>query len=145
MDLERDHVCRPTKIRASDELKVFDAPFRSSRLVAVGMYNHDDMDVWFDEIYVGHDDSMYFVCPQTRSLGRVFMKRPTQTEWDEQNEFQDETWNITRHESYVSRRSLYVFLFIVITYISRTYHTRTTGTRRRIFMEDSSPRTENHT
>ena len=66
-------------IHIDDELKIFDAPFRSSRLVSVGMYNYDDMDVWFDEIYVGHDDSMYFVCPQTRSLGRVFMKRPTQT------------------------------------------------------------------
>jgi len=94
-------------IHIDDELKIFDAPFRSSRLFSIGLYNHDSMDVWFDEIYVGHDDSMNFVCPQTRSLGRVFMKRPTQTEWDEQTEFQDETWNITRHESHVSRRSLY--------------------------------------
>ena len=97
------------EIRVDDVVAVVDAPFQGSKVSLVGLYNYHSMTTWFDEVYVGPEDTMGFQCPVSLSAGEeLHMKRPTQTGWNvadlgpESSEHE-----IIRHSSHVSDREVY--------------------------------------
>lgn len=94
-------------IVVDDVLMVNRATFKAKSIRAVGVYNYHSMTTWFDEIYLGKDDDMSFICPQMNVSG-TYMNRPEQSEWDSTPLYKNEDWEVIRHKSHVSRRNDYL-------------------------------------
>jgi hypothetical protein len=77
------------------------------RALSLGNY-YEGGKVWFDEIYVGEDTTMGFVCPVVSSDGKVQIDRPLERGW--KAEEVGETTSLRpmqRHESHISQREIY--------------------------------------
>lgn len=85
-------------------------PFRGESIRAISLSNfYEGGDVWFDEIYVGADTSMRFVCPVISPDGNSMeMNRPLERGWDAKAVGDESSLSpMIRHESHVSRRKMY--------------------------------------
>ena len=83
----------------------FDAMAMSS--IAVSNYHPDAM-AWFDEIFVGEDDTMGFRCPIGVAPGLFSADRPIWRDW-KSNEIgrMSHREDMQHHDSHISRRPLY--------------------------------------
>jgi hypothetical protein len=73
----------------------------------VGLYNYHQSTVWFDEIFLGRDDTMGFDTP-TVAYDGVRMTRPAQTGWtDAEIGDRDRYEYMTRHGNHVLLRERY--------------------------------------
>lgn len=97
-------------IVVDDVLMVNRATFRANSIRAVGVYNYHSMTTWFDEIYLGKDDDMSFICPQMNVSG-TYMNRPEQSEWDSTPLYKNEDWEVIRHK--VGRRGAPIVVKLV--------------------------------
>lgn len=94
-------------IRLDDKPRVSNASFIAGHFSRVGLYKHHAGTVWFDELYVGPDDTMSFRSPVTKSDG-IKMRRPAQYGWKLHDIGPDTDYeNMTRHSSHLSRRKKY--------------------------------------
>jgi hypothetical protein len=99
--------------------QVYAAPFVGEGTSAVMLHNFDAMTVWFDQIYLGDDDTMGFFCPRSKGRAngrfgdatvptngsRIEMDRPAQTGWAKDDLGpQTQYTPIVRHASHLSRR-----------------------------------------
>eukprot|EP00948_MAST-09A_sp_MAST-9A-sp1_P000178 g178.t1 len=95
--------------------KATNVPFASSTgyVKTIGLYNYDALHVWFDEIYVGRDDSMNFDCPLIKhsagtTTGVIEHQGPVRKGWS--NDFfgdADATHAMQLHTSHLSEREYY--------------------------------------
>ena len=70
------------RVRIDDQLVAMDMPFHGSAVTRIGLYMLDAGEAWFDEIFVGNDDSMGFECPVTEQAATALrMRRPVQSGW----------------------------------------------------------------
>ncbi len=70
------------RVRIDDELVALDMPFVGATVSRVGLYLFDAGEAWFDEIFVGNDDTMGFECPiSTEARDSLRMRRPIQSGW----------------------------------------------------------------
>jgi len=70
------------RIRIDDQLVALDMPFHGQAVTRVGVYLFDAGEAWFDELYVGNDDTMGFECPiTTQAAAALRMQRPIQSGW----------------------------------------------------------------
>ena len=96
-------------VRLDDVPVVDDAPFNTDHntIARVGLYNYHQTTVWFDEIFVGRDDTMGFNTPKVAYDG-VEMDRPWQTGWtDAEIGDRDRYEYMTRHGNHVLLRERY--------------------------------------
>jgi len=112
-------------VRLNDEEVVVDADFSGAELHSFNLGSNYDLTAWFDQVFVGFDDTGGFRCPrvkpgemtfpedatwtQRRSGSEIEMIRPEQHEWDE-NAYgkPSEFFPVEKHESHLSKRSIYV-------------------------------------
>ena len=96
-------------VRLDDVPVVNDASFNTEHnsIARVGLYNYHQTTVWFDEIFVGRDDTMGFDTPRVKYDG-IEMTRPWQTGWtNEEIGDRDRYQRMTRHDNHVLDRPLY--------------------------------------
>ena len=106
-------------VRLDNVLKVYAAPFVGRGVSAVMLHNFDAMTVWFDQIYLGDDDTMGFFCPRSKGSAsgggaratlptngsNIEMDRPTQTGWGPEDLGPSTSYTpMKRHASHLSRR-----------------------------------------
>jgi hypothetical protein len=64
--------------------------------------------VWFDEIYVGEDTTMGFLCPVVSSDGKLQIDRPLERGWKAREVGETTSLQpMQRHESHIFRREIY--------------------------------------
>lgn len=82
VDVFLDWTARTYDVRIDDYQAVTRATFSSTvtGVKRLGLYNLDAATYWFDEIFVGRDDSMMFRCPTSTTSG-VHMERPNHEGW----------------------------------------------------------------
>lgn len=96
-------------ILLDDVLLVREVAFVTDDISAIGLSNYDsNIEIWFDEIYVGSDATMAFRCPYAAEAGMEPGKRPDHRGWIMSQVGGDSfRHKMVRHESHVSRRALY--------------------------------------
>ncbi|GMH83814.1 hypothetical protein TL16_g09723 [Triparma laevis f. inornata] len=107
VDIKINWSTKKYSIALDDVLLVRAASFVADDLQRVGLATYHSAAVRYDEIYVGADASMGFVCPDILTSG-VEMNRPVQNGWkaDDIGGYSS-THRMRRHESHLSRRQLY--------------------------------------
>eukprot|EP00957_Ditylum_brightwellii_P153362 11672671-Ditylum_brightwellii.AAC.1 len=111
LDMRLDWGANLYDIYLDDVLVVNQSSFYTDQggILSIAMSNyHPNGSVWFDEIFVGVDDTMGFKCPILNSFGNVEMKRPIQQGW----KVSDLGGNSHLHEmqrlsSHLSKRDVY--------------------------------------
>lgn len=108
VDIFMDWQNKTYKVRIDDYTVALDQPFNGSRISRIGLYTYHQAVVWFDEIYVGPEDTMNFECPQTRKDQHLKMQRPVQSGWD-LSEMGPATslYFEQRHESHIAEREMF--------------------------------------
>mmetsp|Transcript_6677 Transcript_6677/g.15166 ORF Transcript_6677/g.15166 Transcript_6677/m.15166 type:complete len:1894 (+) Transcript_6677:1692-7373(+) len=109
VDIRFDWKHRTHDVYVDDVRLVQRSPFQgeSFRAISVGNY-YEGGRVWFDEIYIGEDTAMGFLCPLVLSDGTLQMDRPLQMGWKMEDIGGTSSLRpIQRHESHVSRRAMY--------------------------------------
>ncbi|GBG29577.1 Hypothetical Protein FCC1311_057982 [Hondaea fermentalgiana] len=112
-------------IRLNDEERVLDASFEGSDIASIGLHGYSGSISWFDEIFVGHDDTAGFRCPtiiehatpasdaeatraERASAASLSISRPDQTDWKTDALGPSSSMTpMLRHESHLSSRTLY--------------------------------------
>nr|AIG55746.1 secreted protein [Thraustotheca clavata] len=98
-------------IRLNGITLVDNIPFAAGKLSSIGLYTYDAMQTWWDEIYVGKDDTMQFQCPlMNKTTGQMTISPRTRPLWNSNvigppTQFK----NRTQHQSHVSRRAIYAY------------------------------------
>lgn len=85
------------------------SPFRGGgiRAISLSIYFEGGR-VWFDEIYVGEDTTIWFHCPVVLPDGTLQMDRPLQKGWKPEDLGAESSLRpMQRHESHVSLRAMY--------------------------------------
>lgn len=110
-------------VSLNDVLKVRRASFHAENITAIQLNNYNVPSVWWDEVYVGNDRLMGFVCPQLFSFisdndneavdqevvkAIVAPSRGLRKLWTSEPEVTKETFHeMIKHESHLSRRAFY--------------------------------------
>ena len=94
-------------IRLDDVPVVSKGIFTGDGVGRVGLYNYHELTTWFDEIYLGDDDTMDFRAPEVTRRG-VKMDRPMQTGWKAED-IGERSYNhpMQRHVSHITKRDIY--------------------------------------
>lgn len=109
VDIRIDWAARTHDVYIDDVRLVQRSPFRGEGIRTLSMDNfYRGGKVWFDEIYVGKDTTMGFVCPSVLSNGTLQMERPMERGWKVEDIGETSSLRpMQRHESHVSRRAIY--------------------------------------
>lgn len=110
-------------IQLNDVLKVLNAPFNGSSLSSVSLSNYHAMSTWWDEIYVGENHMMEFVCPHIKlwnsastsidgnGIGAlVIAKRPLRHLWAISTQSPATSYHpMIHHSSHLSQQDVYKY------------------------------------
>ena len=109
VDIRIDWNERTHDVYVDDVRVVQEYPFRGEGLRALSLGNYyEGGKVWFDEIYVGEDTTMGFVCPAVSSEGKLHIDRPLERGWTVEEVGETSSLRpMQRHESHISRRAIY--------------------------------------
>lgn len=96
-------------VYVDDIRSVHDSPFHGDGIRALSLSNYyEGGNVWFDEIYVGDDTTMGFVCPTLSNDGKLHIDRPIERGWSLKEVGDTSSLRpMQRHESHISRRAMY--------------------------------------
>ncbi|GMI11724.1 hypothetical protein TrVE_jg8603 [Triparma verrucosa] len=109
VDIKINWSTKEYSVALDDVLLVRAASFVADDLQRVGLATYHSAAVRYDEIYVGTDASMGFICPDILTSG-VQMNRPVQNGWKAADiGAYSTTHRMQRHESHLSRRQVYNF------------------------------------
>jgi hypothetical protein len=115
-------------IRIDDVLTLRNGVFNGSYVSKVGLYKTHPGATWFDEIYMGPDNTARFECPISRGDGlHMPVERPVQKGWGPDHLGGETEYKpMTRHESHLSKRKIYQHnngeLLFEDGYEHRSYH-----------------------
>ena len=109
VDIRIDWTARTHDVYIDDVRLVQRSPFRGEGIRALSLDNfYGGGKVWFDEIYIGKDTTMGFLCPVVLPNGTLQMDRPMERGWKAEDIGATSSLRpMQRHESHVSRRAMY--------------------------------------
>ena len=108
VDIFLDWSTNTYKIRLDDITLVTNARFNGESVRRIGLYVYDAATVWWDEIYLGAEDTMGFECPISVEGEDPIIERPWQHGWRADRLGEESSFGeFVKHESHLSRRSTY--------------------------------------
>lgn len=93
------------KMRLDDHTVVLDAPFVGTKISRIGLYTFHQNVVWFDEVFVGAEDTFNFECPAVKQDQSLKMQRPLQSNWVANDLWGESTYfSQVHHDNFLSLR-----------------------------------------